>query len=105
MTIWTMLVLGMACWVARVLFILVLPADRLPHRVRRALGCLAPATMAALVAVEADTATRGGDLLVVGVVLATAAVALYLGRRPRGLLLTVALGTAVALLLDLVVLA
>jgi branched-subunit amino acid transport protein len=105
MTIWTMLVLGVACWFARVLFILLVPADRLPRRVRRALGCLAPATMAALVAVEADTAAAGGSLLVVAAVLATAAAGFYLARRPRGLLLTVGLGTTVALLLDLVVLA
>ncbi|MET3961739.1 branched-subunit amino acid transport protein [Marmoricola sp. OAE513] len=104
MTIIAMLALGAVCWTFRVLFILAVPADRLPARVRASLSHLAPASMAALVAVEADAATRGGTTVSTLVVLATA-LALFLAvRRTGSLPLAIAVGTAVAVLLDLVVL-
>ena len=47
-----MLVLGAVCWLFRILFIVVIPAERLPEGVRDGLAHLAPSVMAALVAVE-----------------------------------------------------
>ena len=70
-TIIAMLVLALACWLLRVLFIAFVPAEALPCRFRAALDHLAPAVLAALIAVEIDSATREGSAQVVALVLAT----------------------------------
>ena len=44
--------LGLACWVLRAAFVLLVPADRLPAVVAQALQHLAPAALASIVAVE-----------------------------------------------------
>ena len=51
-----MVALAAICWVFRVLFIVFVPAERLPARFREALEHLAPAVLAALVAVTGDVA-------------------------------------------------
>jgi branched-subunit amino acid transport protein len=104
-TVVAMLLLGLACWVLRVLLIVMVPAERLPGRIREALGHLAPAVLAALVAVEADAAARGADpvvgILVVGSLLGVGVTV----RLTGSLLLGIGVGIAGALLIDLVVLA
>jgi branched-subunit amino acid transport protein len=46
------LVLAAACWLVRVMFIVFVPAERLPGRVTAALGHVAPAVLAAHVSLE-----------------------------------------------------
>jgi branched-subunit amino acid transport protein len=100
----SMLVLAGVCWVFRVFFILVVPAERLPATGRRALGNLAPAVLAALVAVEADAAARGGSPLVAGYVLVSVLVVGLVAFRTRSLIWSISISAAACLLLDLVLL-
>ncbi len=99
-----MLLLGATCWVMRSLFISLVPAERLPDAIRQALDHLAPAMLAALVAVELAGATAdlslGPAALALGAMLAAGVVV----RVTRNPLFAVAFGIAAALLLDLVVL-
>ena len=99
--------LAMAClagasWVLRAMFIVMVPAERLPQALRDALTHLAPAVLAALVTVEVAGAADGLDpvrvtLLVGAVLLAAVAV-----RVTGSLGLAVAIGLGAALLLDVV---
>jgi branched-subunit amino acid transport protein len=98
------LVLAATCWVFRVLFVLVVPADRLPAGARRALTGLAPAVLAALVAVETDAAARGGSPLVSGYVLASVVLVGAVAMWRRSLLWSIAVAATACLLLDLVLL-
>lgn len=98
-----MLGLGVCCWVLRILFIAVIPADRLPATAREAMIFLAPAVLGAMVAVE-TWATAQGDstlvtLFIAGSVFAIAGIV----YRTGSLLLAVGVGCALALLLDLAV--
>ena len=102
-TVIAMLLLAAVCWVYRIMLIVVVPADRLPQRAQQALGYLAPAVLAALVAVEADSATRGSDpgpaVLAVGaLVLAGVAV-----RLTGNLLFAIGIAGSAVLVMDLVV--
>jgi branched-subunit amino acid transport protein len=100
-----MVLLGAGSWLLRVMFILVVPAERIPPKVREALGHLPPAVLAALVAVEASAAASGDDPAI-GAVVAASVLAIGLTARLTGsLLLAVLLGGAAALLIDLVLLA
>ena len=49
--LWAMVLLGLACWVFRITFVL-LPADQLPAVLLRGLEYLAPAVLAGIAAVE-----------------------------------------------------
>jgi branched-subunit amino acid transport protein len=99
------LALGLACWVLRVLFVLVVPADRLPPIVAEGLRHLAPAALASLCAVELTGALHGTSapsaMASVGVVGAAAVVALV----TRSMSWTVLAGIAAVLAVDLVLLA
>ena len=98
-----MVALAGGCWVIRVFAIVVLPAERLPRRVRDGLDLLAPAVLAALVAVETGSAMTGGGLAAVVVVAAVTGIGLV-ARLTGSLVLAIGLGLATALLLDLVIL-
>jgi branched-subunit amino acid transport protein len=100
-----MLALGVVCWLLRILLIVVVPAERLPDRARQALEHLAPAVLAALVAVETDSAMRASNALAAGLVLVSVLIIVVAVRLTRSLSLAVALGLAAALLIDLVALA
>jgi branched-subunit amino acid transport protein len=100
-----MVALGAICWLLRVLFIVIVPADRLPRRILASLRHLPPAAIAALIVVEADTTVRGADAATAAAVLATLAVIYVAVRRTGSLLLAIAISTSTALVLDLVVLA
>ncbi len=94
--------LAFASWLMRALFIVMIPAERLPQALRDALTHLAPAVLAALVTVEVAGAVNGLDtpraaLLIGSVLLAGIAV-----RLTGSLGLAVGIGAATALLLDLV---
>ena len=102
-TVLAMLLLAAVCWFFRVLFIVVVPADRLPAGARTALGQLGPAVLTALVAVEAHAAARGADLTTACLVVGSLVLAGLAVRVTGSLLL--AIGVGAALVIDLVVLA
>jgi branched-subunit amino acid transport protein len=54
--------LAVACWFLRVTFVLLVPADKLPRRVRRSLDHMAPAVLAALASVEVSQTMTSADL-------------------------------------------
>lgn len=99
------LLLGLACWVLRVAFVLVVPADKLPPVVARGLRHLAPAALASLCAVELTAAVHGATaasaITSVGVVAVAAAVALL----SRSMSWTVLAGIVAVVVVDLVLLA
>lgn len=103
-TVLAMLVLAGVCWVLRILFIVLVPADRLPTGARTALGHLAPAVLAALVAVEADAAARGADLTTASLVVGSVLLAGLAVRLTGSLLLAITIGVGAALVIDLLVL-
>jgi branched-subunit amino acid transport protein len=96
-----MLVLAAVCWFMRILFVVVIPANRLPDPVRTALQYLAPSVLAALVAVELANATSDTDpvgaAVMVGAILAAAVIA----RRTGSMALAIAAGATGALVVDL----
>ena len=104
-TVVAMVLLAAACWLLRICFIVLVPADRLPARVRAALDHLPPAVLAALVAVETDSAMRGDDALVGVLVLASVLIIATVVRLTGSLLLAITIGIAAAVLIDLAVIA
>lgn len=98
-----MLGLAAVCWLFRIVFIVLVPAHRLPDLARRALGYLAPSVLAALVAVETQASATQDPAIAVYVVGSVAAMA-CVAWRTRSLLWTVGVGAAAAVLLDLVLL-
>lgn len=48
----SMLALAAVCWLFRIAFVTLLPAERLPAQLRSSLEYLAPAVLAAIIAVE-----------------------------------------------------
>jgi branched-subunit amino acid transport protein len=90
-----LIVLGasLATWLLRIVFITVLPAERLPARVQRAFDDVAPAVLAAIVVSHVVRAGGPGGIPwpTLGAVLAAAVVA----WRSRNLALPVAVGVAV----------
>jgi len=97
--------LGLACWVLRTIFVLMVPADRLPATVAQALQHLAPAALASIIAVEligvVDLSNPTSTLQSVGVVLVAGAVA----KLTRSMTWTVLAGVVAVLAVDLTSLA
>jgi branched-subunit amino acid transport protein len=100
-----MLLLGAVCWIFRIMLIALVPADRLPRTVRQALGQLAPAVLAALVAVDAGAATRRSDVLTAVLVVGSLVIAGLAVRLTGSLLLGIGIGIGAALVIDLLILA
>jgi branched-subunit amino acid transport protein len=99
-----MLLLAAVCWGFRILFIVLIPAHRLPTVVTRALGHLAPSVLAALVAVETQSAAAEGSPAVAAYVVASVLLMGAVVWRTRSLLGTVVTGAAAVVLLDVVLL-
>jgi branched-subunit amino acid transport protein len=99
-----MLVLAAVCWLFRIVFIVLVPAHRLPPVVRRALGHLAPSVLAALVAVETQASARQGSTVTGLYVVCSVVVMALVVRRTHSLLGAIGVGAAAAVLLDLVIL-
>jgi branched-subunit amino acid transport protein len=97
-----MLALGAVCWVFRVAFIAVVPAERLPARVRDGLVHLAPSVLAALVAIELSGLASAGSAATGALVLAAAAAVALAARRTGNLLLAIGVASVCVLLIDLV---
>jgi branched-subunit amino acid transport protein len=90
---------GLVSWVLRVLFIVLVPARRLPPPVHRALAHTGPAALAALLATDlAQSGFDGGSP--VALLLALLAAALV-ARRTRSLLLATGAGIGASVLLTL----
>ena len=104
-TMVAMLLLGAICWLFRILFIVVVPAERLPEGVRDGLGHLAPSVMAALVAVELVGMTSRSSLPASALVLVTALVVGALVRATGSLILAIGAAAAAVAVIDLLVLA
>ena len=93
----SMVLLGLVSWVLRIVFITLLPAP--PARLQSGLEYLAPAVLAAIVAVELVTLVRDARP-VDGVVLLLAGAAIGLvAYRTRNLTIACALGVGVVLML------
>lgn len=90
-----------AWWVFRITFVLLIPAERLPARVKEGLTYLAPAVLAGIAAVEMTSVLSPAD--VTGSALAIAAMGLValVAYRFRNLSITVAVGLIAILALDL----
>jgi branched-subunit amino acid transport protein len=97
-----MLLLAAVCWGFRILFIVLVPAHRLPAVVKRALGFLAPSVLAALVAVETSGAAQTGSPAVGAYVVAAVLLMGLVSWRTRSLLWTIAVGATLTVALDLV---
>ncbi|HEY3089309.1 MAG TPA: AzlD domain-containing protein [Jatrophihabitantaceae bacterium] len=96
------LVLAAACWLVRVMFIVFVPAERLPGRVTAALGHVAPAVLAAHVSLElAGLVPAGAPAAGLASLCCIAAIAAVAYRRPS-LTVSAGLGIASVLLIDLV---
>jgi branched-subunit amino acid transport protein len=104
-TMAAMLLLGAICWLFRILFIVVVPAERLPEGVRDGLGHLAPSVMAALVAVELVGMTSRSSPPASALVLVTALVVGALVRATGSLILAIGAAAAAVAVIDLLVLA
>jgi branched-subunit amino acid transport protein len=97
-----MLLLASICWGFRVLFIVLVPAHRLPRVASRALGHLGPSVLAALVAVETESAARSGSAAEAAYVVAAVFSMALVARCTRSLLWTMAAATVAVVLLDVV---
>jgi branched-subunit amino acid transport protein len=98
----SMVMLAAVCWLFRVAFVTLVPAERLPAGLRAGLENLAPAVLAAIVAVEVVSmigdATSGEALPLLAAVAVTGVVA----RLTRSLSIVCGVGLGLVLLLDLV---
>jgi branched-subunit amino acid transport protein len=99
----SMLALGVVSWVFRITFVTLLPAERLPARLQAGLEHLAPAVLAALVAVEVLGLVRGAQPTYALALVAATVVIGVVAHRTRNLSIACALGLGVVLALDLVV--
>lgn len=95
--------LGLGCWVLRAMFIVLVPARLLPERFRAGLAFLAPAMLAAMVAVQADVTSRDGGATTAALVLGSLFMVGAAVRCTGSPVVGMAVGCAALLLLDLVV--
>ena len=95
-----MLALGAVSWVLRITFVSLLPADRLPARVRNGLEYLAPAVLSSIVAVELTRLIHDAAPVDLTVLLAAGAVIGWVAYRTRNISIACGLGVLVVLLLD-----
>ncbi len=95
----TLLLAAVATWLLRICFITLVPADRLPERVRLALDDVAPAVMAALLVTHLAHGRGLGGFVLADVLAALVAAAV--AWRTRQLSATVVAGIVAAGLLRL----
>ena len=100
----TVALLALACWGLRITCILLVPADRFPRSVSRALELLAPAALASICAVEVSQAVRGDSLPGAAGGLAVVGLAALVATRSRNAAWPVLIGLSGVLLLDLLLL-
>jgi branched-subunit amino acid transport protein len=95
-----MLLLALACYAMRSVFVLAVPAERLPLRLRRGLAQLAPAVLGALVVAEMAGAADGADSPTAVVVVLSMLVAALAVGLTGSLTLALGIGLAGALVVD-----
>jgi branched-subunit amino acid transport protein len=95
-----MVALGAVSWVLRIAFITLLPADRLPARLREGLEYLAPAVLAAIVTVELVGLARDAEPLDAMALAAAGAAIGVVAYRTHNLSIACALGAGVVVILD-----
>jgi branched-subunit amino acid transport protein len=100
----SMLALGAVCWLFRIAFVTIVPAERLPRGMQASLEHLAPAVLAAIVAVDLVGLVRSGAPLRATTLILASILTGIVAYRTRNLSIVSALGLAVVLVLDLVVL-
>lgn len=97
----TMVLLGVVCWVLRIFFVVVVPADRISPVMHRALRYLAPAVLASIAVVEVTSVLSAADplgsSLAVGAMMLVGAVAF----RWRNSAVTMIVAVVAILALDL----
>lgn len=96
----SMVALGAISWVLRIAFITLLPADRLPARLQNGLEYLAPAVLAAIVAVELVALVRDAEPLDAMALAAAGAAIGLVAYRTRNVSIACVLGAAVVVILD-----
>ena len=96
----SMVALGAISWVLRIAFITLWPADRLPARLQNGLEYLAPAVLAAIVAVELVALVRDAEPLDAMALAAAAAAIGLVAYRTRNVSIACVLGAAVVVILD-----
>lgn len=96
------LALGLACWVLRTMFVLMVPADRLPASVAQALQHLAPAVLASIIAVELTGTVDLSDLTSTLESVAVVLVAGIIAQLTRSMSSTVLAGVVAVLTVDLI---
>jgi branched-subunit amino acid transport protein len=97
----SMLLLGAVSWVLRIAFITLLPGDRLPARLQNHLEYLAPAVLAAIVAVELTALVRDAEPVDAVVLLGAGAAIAVVAYRTRNISIACALGVGAVLILTL----
>ena len=98
-----MILLGLVSWVLRIVFVLLVPAERLPAAVRRGLDYLAPAALAAIAAVQFVTVTTGGDHTQLWGSLAAIGLVAVVAYVTRNLTAVVGVALVAIVVLDLVI--
>jgi branched-subunit amino acid transport protein len=102
--LFAMVLLGLACWLFRIAFVLLVPADRLPPLLLRGLEYLAPAVLAGIAAVELTSVVSGGDGVGATASLGAMAVVALVAYVTRNLTAVVGVGLVAILVIDLVIL-
>jgi branched-subunit amino acid transport protein len=100
----SMLVLGAVCWAFRIAFVTIVPAERLPPKVRTSLEHVAPSVLAAIVAVDLVDLLRPAASVQAATLLLASILTGVVAYRTRNLSVVSGLALAVVLVLDLVVL-
>ena len=103
-TMLAMLLLAAVCLVFRVLFVVLVPPERLPQSAHRALAHLPPVVLAALVAVEAQALTAGATPATAAYLLGAIVLIGVIAHRTHSLLLAITVSAVACLVLDLLVL-
>lgn len=98
-----MILLGVSCWVFRITFVLLVPADRLPASLLRGLEYLAPAVLAGIAAVELITVITDGDAGASWASVVAMGVVTLVAYLTRNLTAVVGVGLLAILMIDLVI--
>lgn len=93
--------LAVVCWLFRITFVVLLPADKLPAPVQRGLTYLAPAVLAGIAAVELTSVMTPADVTQSLLAVAAMGLVALVAYRFRNLSTTVAVGLIAVLALDL----
>ena len=103
MTVSVLILLAVSSWLLRIALIVIVPASRLPPRLRAALHHLVPALLASIVAVHLTETLRTPSAVAPLVTTAAAGVLAVVAWRTRSVPLTMGLALVLVAVLDLVI--